>query len=167
MVNNSPMDKIYIQYSKPVKYYVLSMCKSEDVAEDITAETFLKAVKNIDRFSGGNILTWLCTIAKNTLFDYLKKKEQFNLPLTDEMAQTISGTENLPEQALIEKDLRISLYKNLQKLDAGAREVVYLRIFAELSFREIGDILGKSENWARIVFYRSKNMLKGLMSDEK
>lgn len=167
MPSNSPMEEIYCQYAKPVKYYILSMCKNEDLAEDIAAETFLKAVKNIDKFKDGNILTWLCTIAKNTLFDYMKKKEQSNISLTDEIIQNTSDTLDSPENSTIKKETRISLYKDLQTLDAVSREVVYLRMFTELSFSEIGSIMNKSENWARVVFYRSKNKLKGMMNDEK
>ncbi len=167
MESNSPMEEIYRRYAKTVNIYVLSMCKNHDLADDITADTFLKALKNIDKYSGENILTWLCTIAKNTLFDYAKKKEQINIPLTDEMEHTLSDTKNLPEKTLVEKDEKMILYKNLQRLEPQSREVVYLRMFTELSFKEIGTILNKSENWARVIFYRSKNKLKGLMNDEK
>ena len=68
------IEKIYTDYAVPLKKYVLSLCGNPTVADDITAETFFKAIKNIDSFKGGKIFTWLCAIAKNTYFDYIGKK---------------------------------------------------------------------------------------------
>lgn len=109
------------------------MCGNESLTDDVTAETFYKAIKSIDHFGGGNMLTWLCSIARNTYIDCIRKKEY---------------------------------KKYLQKLEPEKKDVVYLRIFGELSFKEIGEIIGKSENYARVTFYRSKNQLKGWMENE-
>lgn len=157
---------MYIRYAKPVKLYVLSMCKDNDTADDITAETFLKAIKNIEKFNGGKMLTWLCAIAKNTFLDYVKKKDNEVLFLSDEEIGSIEDEKPLTEEKFIERERNIMLYKAMRLLDSEAREVIYLRMFTDLSFRDIGDILGKSENWARVIFYRSKNKLKGAINDE-
>ncbi len=160
------LKELYQEYALPVKKYVLSLCRNETIAEDVVADTFYKAIKNIDSFQGGKVLTWLCTIAKHTYFDYVKKKEYSNLALTGELTEQIPDEQLQPEQAMLQKEDRTQLYRMLQKLSSEERDVVYLRIFADLSFREIGDILGKSENWARVIFYRSKNKLKGWMENE-
>ena len=70
------------------------------------------------------------------------------------------GSNDNTEEQIISNDEKISLYKKIQKLDEKTREVIYLRITGELSFKEIGIILNKTENWARVTFYRGKNQLK-------
>lgn len=167
MKESMEIQKMYQDYAIPVKRYVLSLCRNESISEDIVADTFCKAIKNIDSFQGGKILTWLCTIARNTYLDYIKKKEYANLPLSDEMEHQILDKQILPEQAMIQKEEKTQLYRLIQRLGPEEKDVVYLRIFAELSFKEIGSILGKSENWARVIFYRSKNKLKGWIEDER
>ena len=160
------IEKIYTYYAIPVKKYVLSLCGNSSAADDITAETFYKALKNIDSFNGGKIFTWLCAIARNTYFDYINKKEYQNSPLTAEMENSFSGISPSPEDSVIKKDESLFLYRQIMKLDGNLKDVVYLRIFAGLSFKEIGDILGKSENWSRVTFYRCKSKLKGLIENE-
>ena len=70
------------------------------------------------------------------------------------------GSKDNTEEQIISNDEKISLYRKMQKLDEKTREVIYLRITGELSFKEIGVILNKTENWARVTFYRGKNKLK-------
>ena len=101
---------------------------------------------------------WLCQIAKNLWYDQCRKnKKMADIP-EDEM--TIGQAINFTEEQAIANDEKISLYKKMQKLDEKTREVMYLRITGELSFKEIGTILNKTENWARVTFYRGKNQLK-------
>lgn len=163
---NLLIEEMYNRYARQLKRYLLGLCGDNDLADDLTAETFLKAINNIENFRGGNILTWLCTIGKRTYFDYRKKRENANLPLTDDLAAVMTAAEPLPEQAFVEKEKRIRLYRLLGRLEPDAREVVYLRMFTDLSFREIGQVLGWSENRARVTFYRSKIKLKEMMDDE-
>ena len=98
---------------------------------------------------------WLCQIAKNLWYDQCRKK-------TINIEESLCDFETLetPESQVISNDEKISLYKKIQKLDDKTREVIYLRITGELSFKEIGTILNKTENWARTTFYRGKNKLK-------
>lgn len=166
MKDTTDIDQMYREHAIPLKRYVLSLCKNNDMADDITADTFYKAIRNIDSFQGGRIFTWLCAIAKNTYLDYVKKRSYSTEIQVEEMEEKISDDNPSPEQLLVQKDERMTLYRLIQRLDAEARDVVYLRIFGELSFKEIADIVGKSENWARVVFYRSKSKLKGWMNDE-
>lgn len=160
------MDEVYRTYAIPVKRYVMSLCGNNTMADDITADTFYKAIQHIDQFEGGRMFTWLCAIARNTWLDTIKRREYTNVTATEELLEQQSETHVSLEETYVQKDERLDLYRHLQKLDGEARDVVYLRIFAELSFREIGSVLGKSENWARVTFYRSKEKLKGWMNDE-
>ncbi len=157
---------MYQSYAMPVKRYVYGICGDSTLADDITADTFNKAINHIDCFKEGRMLTWLCTIARNTYLDYVRKKEYSNVRLTEEIeTQLIDDKESMEEQ-VIRKAERMQLYRMIYKLDAEQKDIVYLRIFGELSFKEIGDILGRSENWVRVNFYRSKNKLKGWIENE-
>lgn len=159
------MDAIYRQYALPLKKYIYSMCKDSDLSDDIVSETFYKAIKNINSFYGGNIFTWLCTIAKNIFFNHTKKKETQNESLEEKGVDIVSHEDSVEDVAL-RKQSSIELYKNMQQLDSVEREVIYLRNFAELSFKEIGEVLNKSENWSRVTYFRCKEKIKRRMSNE-
>lgn len=156
------MEMIYKQHALPLKKYIYSLCKDPYLADDIVSETFYKAIKNIDSFYGGNMFTWLCTIGKNIYFNHVKKKETQNASL-EEMELVEPVAKEQVENTVLQKVSNIELYKSMQGLDSLEREVVYLRNFADLSFKEIGEVLGKSENWARVTFFRSKEKLKKIM----
>lgn len=153
------MDSIYRQYALPLKKYIYSMCKDSDLADDIVSETFYRAIKNINSFYGGNIFTWLCTIAKNIFFNHTKKKENQNISLED-ASYSEPPSKKQVEETVIQKQTGIELYKSMQGLDSVEREVIYLRNFAELSFKEIGEVLGKTENWSRVTYFRCKEKLR-------
>lgn len=159
------MDEIYRKYAIPLKRFVMSLCHNETVAEDVTAETFYRAIKNIDSFKEGNIFTWLCTIAKNTYFNMTKRKENENASLDDENIPEPASPDSV-EETCIKKESNIEMYRQIQTLEASERDVVYLRIFAGLSYKEIGDILNKSESYARVTYFRCKEKLKGRMKNE-
>lgn len=149
-------DKIYCDYFKEVYKFVLTFSKNQVLAEEITQETFFKALKNINKFKGNcKIETWLCKIAKNTYFDYLKKHN-----LKDDVSlETIPSEENIEEGLLI-KETYYSVHKVLHKLKEPYKEVFYLRTFCELSFLQIGELFEKSENWARVTYYRAKLLIR-------
>lgn len=101
--------------------------------------------------------TWLCQIAKYAFYQYIdKKNRQKEVPL--ETVVDIALEEEV-EKSYIQNETKLSLYKKIQELESPMKDVVMLRLTGDLSFREIGDILGKSENWARVTFYRGKQIL--------
>lgn len=149
------MDEIYQSYALTVYKYLLSLCHSEDTAEELTQETFYQAIKSIHRFDGScHISTWLCAIAKNQFMSYRRKHPQMQ-----EIDMSNAVTKSAEEDALAYEN-RVELLRRLHLCDEPYREILYLRIFGNLSFREIGDILGKTENWARVTFYRGKEKLR-------
>ena len=152
------IEQIYIQYFTTVNKYLFCLTHNNDISEELTQETFYKAVKKIDTYKGEcKMSVWLCEIAKNLWYDYCKKNKK-NVSIEKEILEI--QTINKPEEKVMFDEEKISLYKKLQKLDEKTREVIYLRITGELSFKEIGIILNKTENWARVTFYRGKNQLK-------
>lgn len=155
------MEQIYEQYFKTVNKYLFCLTHNNDISEELTQETFYKAVRKIDTYKGEcKISVWLCQIAKNLWYDYRKKNKKVIQVGEDSIEIIEDSIENSIEKKVISNDEKMLLYKKMQTLDEKTREVIYLRITGELSFKEIGIILNKTENWARVTFYRGKNKLK-------
>ena len=160
------MEEIYKEYSKIVYSYLLSLTYNSDVAEELMQETFYSAVKNINKFRNeSSMKNWLCKIAKNKWVDYLKKSKISNEIAIDEIEEKFLLVNSF-EEDFSNKENVIDLYKKIHKLDEKTKEVIYLRIRADLNFKEIGMIMGKSENWARVTFYRAKIKLKEEFDNE-
>ncbi len=153
------MEQIYEQYFETVYKYLFCLTRNSDIAEELTQETFYRAVKKIHTFKGDcKISVWLCQIAKNLWYDECRKNRK-KLETSEDTFLEIKDSDNT-EEKVIQNEEKMILYKKLQKLDEKTREVVYLRITGELSFKEIGMILNQTENWARVTFYRGKQKLK-------
>ena len=161
-----PMSEIYQRYADEVKRFLVCLTGDLDLAEELTQETFYQAVRSIDRFDGScQVSTWLCQIAKHLFYQDLRKKRREE-PLPEEEG----ALPPLPsaEAEVLEQTGRLDLLRRVHDLPEPGREVVYLRIFGNLSFREIGEVLGKTETWARVTYYRCKERLKmGGDKDEK
>ena len=156
------MEQVYREYSRLVYRYLLSRTGDADAAEELTQETFYRAVKGSERFDGScRVSTWLVGIAKNLLRERLRKQPESELT---EAAIAAAAAESEALSSLS----RLELLQRLHALAEPAREVVYLRSFGGFSFKEIGEATGNSENWARVTFYRAKERLKKEMeNDEK
>ncbi len=153
------IEKIYEEYFEIVNKYVFCLTHNSDISEELTQETFYKAVRKIDTYKGEcKISVWLCQIAKNLWYDECRKNKKM-IHTEEDYLHNLQPLDTIEEQ-IISNDEKVSLYKKMQVLDEKTREVMYLRITGELSFKEIGIILNKTENWARITFYRGKNRLK-------
>lgn len=153
------IEKVYEEYFETVYKYLFCLTHNSDLSEELTQETFYRAVQKIGSFKEKcKISVWLCQIAKNLWYDELKKDKKINKVHEEELG-LITSDENL-EELVISNEEKLELYRKIQKLDDLTREVIYLRITGELSFKEIGIILNKTENWARVTFYRGKNKMK-------
>ena len=159
------MSAIYRQHAQTVYKFLLAQCHDPDLAEELTQETFYQAVRSADRFDGGcKVSVWLCQIAKHLWYQHLRKRNREALMPEEGIDVTLPSAE---EETLAQEG-RLDLLRSIHGLPADAREVVYLRAFGGLSFLEIGDVLGKTETWARVTFYRSKEKLRnGGTGDEK
>lgn len=153
---------IYQQHAQTVYRYLLSLTRDEDLSEELTQETFYQAIRSSGRYDGScKVTTWLCAIAKNVLQSYRRKHP------SHEDLETADLVSPSAEQ---EADLtlsRVDLMRSVHALPEPYREVLYLRLFGDLPFREIGDIFGKPENWARVTFYRGKEKLRKEFTDNE
>nr|WP_297300753.1 sigma-70 family RNA polymerase sigma factor [uncultured Oscillibacter sp.] len=160
------MQKVYQQHAQTVYKFLLAQCRDPGLAEELTQETFYQAVKSVDRFDGScKVSVWLCQIAKHLWFQHLRKQKREAPVLPEDLPESPGPS---AEESVLEQEGRMDLLKLVHNLPEPQREVVYLRAFGGLSFREIGDVCGRTETWARVTFYRSKEKLKnGGASDEK
>ncbi len=155
------LDEIYELYSRKVFLFLLSKTEDEQLAEELTQETFFQAVQCSDKFKGNSsILTWLCGIAKNVWLKYLRKYQD-----TVSIESSIQEIED-------KKDVTIpwdqkDVLRLIHDMSEPMREVMYLRLVSNLSFYEIGEIIGKTENWTRVTFFRGKQkIVKEILNDE-
>ena len=142
--------------------FLINLCKNSDLAEELTAETFLKAFEHYKSYNKKyKSSTWLCAIAKNEYLKYLRKQKKIDGFDNAEIADI----SNL-EEKLSDKDTALRIHKYLHILDEPYREVFILKVFAELSYKEIAEIFGKKETWVRVTYYRAKVRLLERLGDD-
>lgn len=153
------IEEIYKENFEVVRKYLFCLTHSNDIAEELTQKTFYMAVKKIDTFKGKcKISVWLCQIAKNLWYNELKKNRKTETINEQEEFEVLPL--NTVEEIVISNENKVNFYKKIHQLDAPMKDVIYLRITGELSFKEIASVLSKTENWARVMFYRAKQKLK-------
>ena len=152
-------EEMYRLYFKDVYLFILAMSKSPDIAEEITQETFFKVLKNINKYRGEcSVKTWLFQIAKNTYLSHIKKTK--HQETEDKISDSESSSQHSMESMCISKDEALSIYKVLHYLEEPYKEVFTLRTLGELSFREIGEIFGRKEGWARVTYHQKKKKIR-------
>ena len=159
-------EKVYKEYFNDVYLYIKRLSGDEHIAEDITSETFFKALKSIDSFRGEcEIRVWLCQIAKNSFYTYIKKNskiqnveeaELVNMPDNNNVADEVAN-----------KMQALTIQKILEELEEPYREVFMWRVYAELSFKEIAGIFNKNENWACVTYHRARNQIKKRLEEKQ
>lgn len=148
------LDSIYREEGMLVYQYLCTLCHDEQLAEELTQETFYQALRSCERFDGScKVSTWLCQIAKHLWYRELEqRKRKGTVPLEEDW---IAATASIEEQTVLREDV-VKLFHRVHRLSGEAKEVFLLRLSGELSFRQIGEIFGRSENWARVTYYRAK-----------
>ena len=159
------IEKIYRIYFDDLYRFLLYLCKNKEIAQDICSESFIKSMKNIENIEDSKIKSYLFQIGKNTYYNYYNKNKK--VLLTDQIEDFDKKLESF-ETDILEKERLSDLEIAINKLDNPYKDIVKLRL-NDLSFREIGEIYKKDQNWACVVFYRAKEKLKILLeeNDEK
>lgn len=156
------IEDVYNTYFKDVFLYVYSLSGDKHIAEDITSETFMKALTSLDSFRGDcDIRVWLCQIAKNSYYSYLGKKKR--LVDLESLPESASG-DNV-EQEITTSQASMKVHEVIQNLKEPYKKVFTLRVFGELSFKQIGKLFGKSDNWACVTYHRAREKIKARMGD--
>ena len=159
------IQEVYEKYFTVVYRYLLSLSHNTHIAEELTQETFFKALKKVDDFRGEcDLRIWLCQISKNTYYDYLKKNKKYVPEAQNELSEDVFSTDFI--QDFSDKETAFRVHKVLHKLSEPYKEVFSLRVFGELSFSDISDLFGKSESWARVTYHRACKKIRGELDDE-
>lgn len=157
-------EELYNTYFKRVYAFLSKMCPDRGICEDMTQETFFQAYLSLDRYDGScEIFTWLAAIAKNTYFKYLRKNRIQTVDI--DLVVADDDGEGSPERIVQKKVTGEAVKRAVSNLPDKYRDVVVLRIYAELSFAQIASELDISENSAKVIFYRAKNKLKEELID--
>ncbi|WP_167958402.1 RNA polymerase sigma factor [Anaerosporobacter faecicola] len=155
-------EEIYITYFNDVFHYLRSLTLNEVLAEELTEETFFKAMQSMGSFRGEcDVRVWLCQIGKNLFYNYCRKQKKIK---QEEMDENIPDVVQL-EQLLVNKEQAYQIHKILHELPEPYKEVFSLRVFGELSFQKIGLLFGKSEHWACVTFHRGKQKIQKMLID--
>ncbi len=153
-------EKLYKAYYMDVFSYVITLVKDKSLAEEMTQDVFLRAMKSKKKFEGRAAeRTWLCAIAKNACMDELRRHSKM-VPLEEELPCEDNFTEHTED-----KELLLQIHKVLHQMDEPYKEVFQLRVFGELSFADIAAIFGKTESWARVTFHRSRLKIRERLNE--
>lgn len=151
-------EQVYRTYFTDVYRYVLSLCRNEDIAEEVTQQAFFKALQAIGGFRGEcRLYVWLCQIAKNEYYTWLRKNR--GAEPTEDCVEDL-------EHKLLRTETAFTVHKALHALPEPYKEVFSLRLFGELPFAQIGQLFGKTESWARVTYHRARLKLKEELQDE-
>lgn len=154
-------DLIYRTYFKDVYLYLRSLSANDDIAEEISQETFEKAFKSIHRFDGTkDIRAWLFTIAKNNYYTHCKQQKRFS---GEEPPEDLPDPQSIFVERFLDEESAFRIHQFLHNMKEPYKEVFTLRVFGELPFQKIAQLFGKSDSWARVVFYRAKTQIKEYM----
>ncbi len=150
---------VFEQYYEDVYRFLRALTRDRDLAEELTQETFLRAIRSIDTYRGeGEFRVWLCSIAKNLFYSQMKKQKK-SIPVADEDFPEGESQEKTLIDRITDRETAMEIYQALHRLRDPYKEVFSLRVFGELSFREIGVLFEKSEHWACVTYHRARQMI--------
>ena len=155
-LTNGEFTELMQQYQRLIYTVCLQFVHDPHTAEEITQEAFYKAMTHLDRFDGRcRLYVWLCQIAKNTYLTYARRQRR-HAPAPEGDGPSQPGFED----EVLDRGSAWELHKRLHQMREPYKEVFSLRVFGELSFSQIGQLFGKTDSWARLIFYRAKTELR-------
>ena len=158
-------EQIYSTYFESVYRYIWKLSGDEHIAEEITSETFLKAMKSIEDFRCDcDMRVWICQIAKNTYYSYMKKSHRMVSVDEIEIQSITDSNAFIEEQIGIQEEIR-QIRKILHMMSDPYKEVFMWRVFGEMSFKEIGALYGKTDNWACVTYHRARKMIQDRLEE--
>ena len=157
------LEKMCNLHYKYVKGYALSLCLNEALAEDITQETFYNSIKKIDTFKNDcKIETWLCSIAKNTFLNQKRKKQTENI-----LDYPYLASDSNIEEDIIKSEYAERILTEAVNLEIPYKEVFFMKTLGDMPYSTIADVFGKTENWARVTYFRAKKQIEERMRDDE
>lgn len=158
-------DGIYRAYFQDVYLFLRSLTHDASLAEDLTGETFFRAMRAIGGFRGEcEMRVWLCQIAKNCYYDHLRRQKKL---VHGDMERDSADLQPLPDAQFDQKEDLMRIHRYLHELNEPYKEVFSLRVLGELGFKEIGSLFGKSANWACVAYHRAKEKIRRRMEEDQ
>ena len=143
--------------------FLFSLTGNADLAQELTQETFFKAMRAMNRFDGKkDILAWLFTIARNTYYSHYRRQKHIS---PEPIPEDTALSRDPPAENLIEKETALEIHRFLHTMKEPYKEVFTLRVLGELSYTQISRLFGKSESWVRVTYYRAKKQIIDHMED--
>ena len=159
-------ESIYRTYFDDVYRYILRLSGNEHIAEEITSDTFFKAMQSIDRFRGDcDVRIWLCQIAKNCYYSYVKKSKPIQHVDESEIQEIPDAAPSMTDE-IVRQDESARIQRILHDVSEPYKEVFMWRVYAELSFKQIAQMFGKTENWACVTYHRARKMIVERLEEE-
>lgn len=165
---NEEFQKLYVKYRHEIYMFILKLVRyNKDLAEELTQETFYQTFLSLHRYRGEcEVKSWICQIAKNTCFKYFKKNPiHISIDSEEYKEVQILDVEKDIEELFLNNEMKDYIYKSVQKLKPKYRDVMIYRLFLEMHFNTIGQIMHISENSAKVIYFRGKNLLKVIMEE--
>ena len=155
-------ESIYRDYFRDVELYLRAICKDELLAEELTEQVFFQALKALPKFRGDcDIRTWLCAMGRNCYLSHLRKERH-----SEDIAELqIPDPRKSVEECISDKQLSLAIHRVLHDLPEPYKEVFSLRVFGQLSFRDIGGLFGRTANWACVTYHRARQKILDEMEE--
>ena len=154
------IEEYYDKYGNKIYSYLLGLSGDSDISRELTQETFLRAISSLSSFRGNcSVSTWLCSIAKNLWHKELRRR---GLHPSSDGEPPLPETDSSPppDEAAEQKDSKMFVLRQVHSLPETEKEIILLRATGAMTFAEIGELFGKTENWARVTYYRAKQKLR-------
>ncbi len=153
-------EQVYRSCYGKVFAFIFRLCgQNSDIADELTQETFVLAYQSFHRYDRScTVLTWLCAIAKNVWFHYIRKHK--NITVDPESISDTLPSDSTPDHDIERKELIETIRKAIDALPTKYRDVVWLRCLSDMPFSQIADILEITENSAKVLYFRAKNKIK-------
>ncbi len=160
-------EDVYKAYFGPVYRYLLRLSGGESLAEELAAETLVRALRAAEGFRGeGEVRVWLCQIAKNAYYTHQKKSRRAR-PADEALLGQLADPAPPLEEAAATRDQAARLRAIADSLPEPYREVFRLRAFGELPYKDIASLYEKTANWACVTFHRAREMIRRRWEEEE
>ena len=159
-------EKLYKEYYPRVYAFLFKLCKNNELTEEMTQDTFYQLYISLHKYNGScSLFTFIAAIAKNVYYKYVRKKriECIDIDSVEEL-HDLSDT---PEEACLRNLKSVKIRKVVEMLPKNYRDVVLLRVYADLTFADIANVLGISTSSAKVLFHRAKKTLTEELFDER
>lgn len=151
-------EKLYKEYYPRVYAFLYKLCHDKDMTEEMTQDTFYELYKSLHRYNGScKLFTFIASIAKNVYYKYIRKKKLEYIDI--ESVMELQDTDDTPEEACLRSLWSKEIRNVIEKLPKNYRDVVILRVYADLSFPDVAGALGISTSSAKVIFHRAKKII--------